>query len=250
MAIDRRELVMHFQPKVSLSTGRVEALEALVRWQHPRRGLLQPSEFLETAERSGLMGPITSIALDAALLECQAWQAAGLEVGVAVNLPPRALRDERIVTEVRSALERFGIPGRLLQLELTEDSLVADAITARTILGRLRDLGVGLAIDDFGTGYSSLAHLTDLPVDEIKIDRRFVAGLADHTAESAIVRSTIALAHDLGLRVVAEGVETSSVLAALADLGCDAVQGFLLGRPTPASAVWPLLSGAPDSVAA
>ena len=236
-AVRRRELALHFQPKVSLGTGRIEGLEALVRWPHPTLGLLPPARFLDLAERAGLIGELTSFALDAALRECRSWLDAGLEIQVAVNLSPSALHTDAIVAEVAALLDARGVPGRLLQLELTESSLVADPVTARRTLVRLRELGVSIALDDFGTGYSSLAHLKDLPVDELKIDRAFITGLVDSQAEVAIVRSTIQLAHDLGLRVVAEGVETSAVLARLADLGCDAVQGYLLGRPSPAAVV-------------
>jgi EAL domain-containing protein (putative c-di-GMP-specific phosphodiesterase class I) len=240
-AIEHRELVMHFQPKIELATGRIEGLEALIRWPHPRLGTLPPSQFIEMAERSGLIIPLTSFALDAAMRECRSWLSAGLEVSVAVNLSARSLRDGSIVDEVGALLARHQLPGRLLQLELTENSFVADPDSARTVLGALRDLGVTVAIDDFGTGYSSLAHLADLPIDELKIDRRFVTDLDSEQSDAAIVRSTIQLAHDLGLRVVAEGVENTAVLALLADLGCDAVQGYLLGRPGPAGGVWPAL---------
>ena len=240
-ALERNELVMHFQPKVSLKGGRVEGLEALVRWQHPRLGLLQPAAFIDMAERSGLIAPLTSAALDGALTECRAWMHAGLTVTVAVNLSARSLRDESIVADVAAALERHGVPGHMLQLEITENSFVSDPTAARQVLGALRELGVSIAIDDFGTGYSSLAHLKDLPIDELKIDRHFVAGLAHGNAEAAIVRSTVQLAHDLGLRVVAEGVESSAVLAELARLGCDAVQGFLFGQPGPADGLWAML---------
>jgi diguanylate cyclase (GGDEF)-like protein len=232
-AIQRRELVMHFQPKVSLASGRVEGLEALARWPHPRLGLLPPGAFIDLAETAGLMPALTSLALDAAMCECKSWLAGGLEVSVAVNLSAESLRDDRIVGEVEELLERHGLPGRLLQLELTEDSLVCDPESARRVLGRVRDLGVSIAIDDFGTGYSSLAHIKDLPVDELKIDRSFVAGLASGTAEIAIIRSTIQLAHDLGLRVVAEGVEDEPTLDALRTLGCNLAQGYHVSRPLP-----------------
>jgi EAL domain-containing protein (putative c-di-GMP-specific phosphodiesterase class I) len=243
-AIQTRELIMHFQPKVSLATGRVEGLEALVRWPHPRLGMLPPGTFIELAESAGLMPALTSLALDAALFECESWLAGGLEVSVAVNLSAESLRDDRIVHEVKALLEQHDLPGRLLQLELTEDSLVSDPVSARRVLGQLRDLGVSIAIDDFGTGYSSLSHIKDLPIDELKIDRSFVAGLGSGTAEIAIIRSTIQLAHDLGLRVVAEGVETSAVIGHLAELGCDLVQGYLLGRPVPARELLPALTDA------
>jgi diguanylate cyclase len=238
LAIERRELVMYFQPKVSLAGGRVEALEALVRWQHPRLGLLQPADFLDAAERSGLMAPLTSLALDAALMECRAWRSAGLDVGVAVNLPASALDDERLVLEVAHALERFDVPGPLLRFELAARALPAAHTAAAGVLHRLRELGVGIAVDE-------PARLDALPVDELKLDRRRTAALAGDAGAREAVRATIERAHAAGVHVVAEGVEESSVLAELAALGCDAVQGFLLGRPTPAAAVWPMLSGAP-----
>jgi EAL domain-containing protein (putative c-di-GMP-specific phosphodiesterase class I) len=237
LAIERRELVMHFQPKVSLATGRVEALEALVRWQHPRLGLLQPADFLDAAERSGLMAPLTSLALDVALMECRAWRSAGLEVGVAVNLPASALDDERLVLEVAHALERFDVPGRLLRFELAAGALPAAHTAAAGVLRRLRELGVGIAVD-------APARIGALPVDELKLGRHRTAALAADPGAREAVRTTIARAHAAGVHVVAEGVEDSGVLAQLAELGCDAVQGFLIGRPTPAASVWPMLSGA------
>ena len=244
-AIENGELIMHFQPKIDLATGRIEGLEALIRWPHPRLGVLPPAQFIEMAERSGLIIPLTSFALDAAMRECRSWLSAGLEVPVAVNLSARSLRDTGVVEEVARLLEQHELPGRLLQLELTENSLVADPEAARAVLGELRKLSVTVAIDDFGTGFSSLAHLKDFPVDELKIDRRFVMNLERGSADAAIVRSTIQLAHDLGLRVVAEGVENTEALALLSELGCDAVQGYLLGRPAPAGVVGPLLERPP-----
>lgn len=229
-------LILHYQPKVSLETGLVEGFEALMRWEHPRLGLLYPGAFLEEAERNGLMEPLTAFALDAAIAACARWQRQGLHAGVAVNLSPRALREDAIVDVVRDALAAHRLPAQLLQLELTEDSFIESEHTpaAHRVMERLRTLGVGLSLDDFGKGYSSLGHLRDLPVSELKIDRRFADGLADGTPESAIVRSTVVLGHELGLRVVAEGVETPEALRHLVDIGCDAVQGFLLGRPAAA----------------
>jgi EAL domain-containing protein (putative c-di-GMP-specific phosphodiesterase class I) len=239
------EMVPFFQPKLGLGDGRVEGVEALVRWRHPRRGLLLPSEFVPLAERTGHIGALTELVLDASLREARYALSAGRELRVAVNLSPRSLLDDRIVSDVGRLLGRWDVPGRLLQLEITESMLVADPRRAAQVLHALRDMGVGLSLDDFGTGYSSLAQLSELPVDELKVDRSFVARLEDQDpAASAIVRSTVHLAHELGLRVVAEGVESRPVLAHLEQLGCDAVQGFLFGEPVPHEQLTSALLGA------
>jgi diguanylate cyclase (GGDEF)-like protein len=232
-AHEHGELVPYFQPKVGVADGRVEGLEALVRWRHPRRGLLLPSEFVPLAERTGHVGALTRLVLDGSLAEARRALDEGRDMRVAVNLSARSLLDERILHDVDAALQRWDVPGELLQLELTESMLVADPRRARQVLDCLRAMGIGLSLDDFGTGYSSLAHLTDLPVDELKVDRSFVARLDSDSAAAAIVTSTVGLAHDLGLRVVAEGVESQVVYERLQSLGVDAVQGYLFGRPVP-----------------
>jgi diguanylate cyclase (GGDEF)-like protein len=239
------EMLPFFQPKLALGDGRVEGVEALVRWRHPRRGLLMPSEFVPLAERTGHIGALTELVLDASLREARYALSAGRELRVAVNLSPRSLLDDRIVDDVGRLLGRWDVPGRLLQLEITESMLVTDPRRAAQVLHALRDMGVGLSLDDFGTGYSSLAQLAELPVDELKVDRSFVARLeSEDPAASAIVRSTVHLAHELGLRVVAEGVESRPVLAHLEQLGCDAVQGFLFGEPVPHEQLTSALLGA------
>jgi diguanylate cyclase (GGDEF)-like protein len=234
-AVDHDELVLHFQPKVALSSGRVIGVEALVRWEHPERGLLGPHEFLGLAERTGLIADITRWVLDAAVRQCAAWRRSGSELPVAVNLAAANIVDTTLPESVAHILQRWDVPGRLLECEISEDTVMGDPRRAGDVLERLRELGVRLSLDDFGTGHSSLSYLKRLPLDEVKIDRSFVIGMADDPSDAAIVRSTIDLARHLGLEVVAEGVETSEVLDVLAALQCDVAQGFLLSRPLPAA---------------
>jgi diguanylate cyclase (GGDEF)-like protein len=234
-ALDHDELVLHFQPKVALSSGSVIGVEALVRWEHPDRGLLGPHEFLGLAERTGLIGDITRWVLDAAVRQCAAWRRAGMELPVAVNLAAANIVDTTLPESVAHILQRWEVPGRLLECEISEDTVMGDPRRAGDVLERLRELGVRLSLDDFGTGHSSLSYLKRLPLDEVKIDRSFVIGMADDPSDAAIVRSTIDLARHLGLEVVAEGVETTEVLDVLAALQCDVAQGFLLSRPLPAA---------------
>jgi diguanylate cyclase (GGDEF)-like protein len=234
-ALDHDELVLHFQPKVALSSGRVIGVEALVRWEHPERGLLGPHEFLGLAERTGLIADITRWVVDAAVRQCAAWRRSGVELPVAVNLAAANIVDTTLPESVAHILQRWEVPGRLLECEISEDTVMGDPRRAGDVLERLRDLGVRLSLDDFGTGHSSLSYLKRLPLDEVKIDRSFVIGMADDPSDAAIVRSTIDLARHLGLEVVAEGVETSEVLDVLAALQCDVAQGFLLSRPLPAA---------------
>jgi diguanylate cyclase (GGDEF)-like protein/PAS domain S-box-containing protein len=232
-AIERRRLVLHYQPKVEQSSGILSEVEALVRWPHPTEGLLPPDEFIPLAERTGLITPLTAWVLNEALAQCHEWQDAGMTIGVAVNLSGRCLHEATLIELVREALERWRVAPHLLTLELTETTVMSDPDHARAILGRLRDLGVRLSIDDFGTGYSSLSHLRVLPVDEIKIDRSFVFGMLTNASDEAIVHSTIQLCHNLGRRVVAEGVENADTFEKLRELGCDASQGFHIERPLP-----------------
>jgi EAL domain-containing protein (putative c-di-GMP-specific phosphodiesterase class I) len=234
-AIEMNELSLYFQPKASLSEGRVICTEALVRWQHPRHGLLGPDEFVPIAEQTGLIRPLARWVLDAALRQCNRWRQQGIDLAVAVNLSMRNLHDPEIVEMIRYALTRWGIPAARLVIEITESSLMADAVHALEVLDRLREMGVGISIDDFGTGYSSLAYLKRLPVDELKIDKSFVAHMADDGNDAAIVRSTIGLAHDLGISVVAEGIEDQQTWDLLASLGCDVAQGFYISRPLSAA---------------
>jgi len=243
-AIDQNELSLHFQPKVDLETGEVTCAEALVRWDHPRHGMLGPDIFIPIAEQTGLIRPLARWVLDAALRQCNRWRRDGLDLSVAVNLSMRNLHDPEVVDMIRQLLLRWGIPASRLVIEITESSLMADAARAMDVLGRLRAMGVSVSIDDFGTGYSSLAYLKRLPVDELKIDKSFMAHIASDDNDAAIVRSTIGLAHDLGLSVVAEGIEDQQTLEFLAKLGCDVAQGYFISRPLPVVALGDWLASA------
>ncbi|MBI3805349.1 MAG: EAL domain-containing protein [Nitrospirae bacterium] len=232
-AIDQEQLRLHFQPKIDLKTQRVIGVEALVRWQHPEQGFIPPDQFIGSAEKTGLIRPLTQWVLEAALRQCRLWSRSGMEIGISVNLSTRNLQESRLVERVLEALQRNEVaPGRLM-LEITESAIMADPNLAREVLTRLSERGVGLSIDDFGTGYSSLAYLKRLPVDEIKIDKSFVLGMATDENDAVIVRSTIDLAHNLGLKVIAEGVENETLWEQLSRLGCDELQGYYISRPLP-----------------
>jgi diguanylate cyclase (GGDEF)-like protein len=225
------ELVLHFQPKAELRSGRVSGVEALVRWRHPRRGLLPPDEFIPLAEHTGLMRPLTLYVLDAALEQCRTLHDLGLQLAVSVNLSARNLSDLGLPDEVVRLLHKWDVDPRFLELEITETSLMSDPARATDVLARLSARRLRLSIDDFGTGYSSLAFLRQLPVDEIKIDKSFVMNMLTDENDAVIVRSTIDLGRNLGLRVVAEGVETEEIWGRLAYMGCDLAQGNYLSEP-------------------
>jgi diguanylate cyclase len=233
-AIDHQQLVLHYQPKVDAHTGQMLGVEALVRWQHPERGLIPPNDFIPLAERTGLIGPLTHYVLDAALHQCREWRQAGHELAIAVNVSARSLLDLAFPNQVASLLTRWELPARLLVVEITESTIMTDPTHALEILGRLNAMGVQIAIDDFGTGYSSMAHLKTLPVHELKVDRSFVSHMTSSTSDAVIVHTTVVLGRNLGLRVVAEGVEDPQTLQELDALGCDAIQGFYISRPLPA----------------
>ena len=230
-AIEQGELVLYYQPKVSLKTSEVLGFEALVRWQHPEQGLLAPERFVPFAEHTGLVKPLTRYVMREAVRSCAKWQQVGLDLGVAVNLSARDLLDLHLPDEVRLLLNETGIDASRLELEITENTILSDPVRTRTILGRLKELGVRLAIDDFGSGYSSLGYLKRLPLDVLKIDKSFVMTMMDDDDSAAIVRSTIDLAHNLGLEVVAEGVASEQISAVLDTLHCDAAQGFYFAGP-------------------
>jgi diguanylate cyclase (GGDEF)-like protein len=240
-AIADGEIVLFYQPKALLTTGKIIGVEALARWRHPRLGLIGPSEFVPIAEQTGLIGPLTSHVLEEALNQVREWSAQGEELSVAVNLSARSFLDAQLASEIPRLLERTGVPARLLELEITESMLMIDPARAKATLERLSAIGLSLSVDDFGTGYSSLANLKRLPVDGIKIDKSFVIDMPHDASDAAIVRSTIDLAHNLGLRVVAEGVESHEAWRRLEDLGCDVAQGFHVSRPVPAEAMTRLL---------
>jgi diguanylate cyclase (GGDEF)-like protein len=230
------ELFLEFQPKVDALTGRVVGVEALVRWQHPTRGRLMPDDFLPVVENTGLIAPLTMVVLEKSLAALAGWRAQGHDISVAVNLSARHLTDLDLPHKIDALLHRAGIPPSALILEVTETVIMTDPTRAVAVLGLLRDLGIGVAIDDFGTGYSSLVYLRRLQIDELKIDRSFVMNLPTDEGDAVIVRSTIELGHNLGLRVVAEGVEDDATLTMLRGWGCDIVQGYGISRPISAEA--------------
>ncbi|HEX3691082.1 MAG TPA: EAL domain-containing protein [Solirubrobacteraceae bacterium] len=230
-ALEHGELTLHYQPKASLSTRQVSHVEALVRWERPGHGLQPPSEFIPLAERTGLIRQLSVSVLDAALRQLRAWSDAGRDLSVAVNLSARNLLEDDLPETVARLLADHEVPAERLILEITESAIMADETHSMDVLVRLSELGVCLSIDDYGTGYSSLSRLRRLPVDEIKIDRSFVAHMDRERGDALIVQSTVELAHNLGLRVVAEGVETKEIWEALGQLGCDYAQGYFLCKP-------------------
>ncbi|QTE27911.1 putative bifunctional diguanylate cyclase/phosphodiesterase [Pengzhenrongella sicca] len=230
------ELVLHYQPKVSLSTGEVCGAEALVRWQHPERGLIPPSEFIPLAENTGLIGPLTRHVLNLALLQQRRWIDNGSPLKLAVNLSARNLLDERLDVMVAELLAEHGVPARWLTLEVTESAIMTDPKRARELLERIAEQGIEIAIDDFGAGYTSLGQLKHLPVTELKIDLSYVTTMDTDTSNSLIVRSVIELGHNLGLSAVAEGVESAAILTGLTSFTCDVAQGYHLSRPLPVDA--------------
>ncbi|TFV67151.1 EAL domain-containing protein [Blastococcus sp. CT_GayMR20] len=235
------ELFLNYQPKYTLDGERIEGLEALLRWQHPTEGLIPPGEFIPVAEGTGIILRLTERVLDLALAQMRCWLDAGHAVPVAVNLSTRCLLDAGLPDLVQRLLAEHGVPAALLRLEVTESAVMGDAARCMEVLQRLHDLGVKLSIDDFGTGYSSMAYLRRLPVDELKIDRSFVLGMTTTAADAVLVRTAIDLGHNLGLTVVAEGVEGAEHVTALRALGCDIAQGFHYARPMAAERMSELL---------
>lgn len=250
-ALDRDELFLDYQPQVDALTGRVVAVEALLRWRHPQRGLISPAAFIPAAERSGLIVPIGDWVLRVACLQSRRWLAAGLApVRMAVNLSARQFSDLRLARRVAQALDGAGLEPPDLELEITETMLARDPDAAARIVGALRASGVRLMIDDFGTGYSSLASLKRFPVDGLKLDRAFVAHLPHDLHDATITRAVVSIARDLGLDLVAEGVETDDQRLFLTELGCGLLQGYLTGRPQSPERLAELLTPAlPRSVA-
>jgi diguanylate cyclase (GGDEF)-like protein len=234
------EFRLYLQPKIRLSDGQVCGAEALVRWQHPAYGFLTPDQFIPIAEKSGNISLITNWALVTAIRECRLWLEEGLDLPISVNLSSCDLQDRNLPFHVHELLRNHDLPARNLLLEITEEAVVLDFKHATLVLECLRELGIRIAIDDFGTGYSSLSLIKQLPVDELKIDRAFVTNLPADTADVAIVSASLNLAHNLGLQVIAEGVETQAALAWLSENGCEQAQGFLISKPMPAEefATW------------
>ena len=234
------EFVLHYQPKMTLSDNALIGVEALARWQHPTRGLLAPGEFIPVAESTGLIVPFTLHVLRKALQQISEWQETGTPLSVAVNLSPRCLAEVDLPEQILAMLSAYGVAPQLLELEITENTLAHDPDRALATLTELHDAGILISIDDFGTGYSSMSYLKRLPVSELKVDRSFVMGMLSNLDDGILVRSVVDLGHNLGLRVVAEGVEDQETLEALAAVGCDVAQGYHLGRPMAVEAfqVW------------
>lgn len=235
--IDSGQLSLRYQPQLDVCSGRVVAVEALVRWEHPVRGLLRPDRFVPVAERSGLIHRLTERVLLDAIHQARVWQAEGRDIQVAVNVSTRDLLEDHMPARLRGMLEAAGLPPDRLVLEITESGLMVDQDRAVATVARLRDLGVGISIDDYGTGYSSIVYLRRLAPTELKIDRSFVVATGSDADARAIVRATVELAHVLGLSVVAEGVEDAATRDLLAGVGVDRLQGYAIGRPVPASGV-------------
>jgi diguanylate cyclase (GGDEF)-like protein len=230
-ALDGDELFLNFQPQFESRGVEIRCVEALVRWHHPEHGLLPPSEFIPLAQRTSLMKPLTRRVLELAIEQCCAWREAELDIDIAVNVGVRNLLDPRFPDDVDGLLARHELEPSHLHLEITESDLMRDPLSVSRVLRRLSGVGIKLSIDDFGTGYSSLAHLRTLPIDQIKIDQSFVSRMDTDKNDRAIVRATIELARNLGLEVVAEGVETEEARRQLSELECDRLQGYLLSPP-------------------
>jgi diguanylate cyclase (GGDEF)-like protein len=234
-ALERDEVDVYVQPKVSLADGEVVGAEALVRWNHPRLGPLSPDQFIPAAEHTGVIRQLTMYVLRDALTQCRSWRDAGLDLKISVNLSGRNLFDSHIVHEIGQAIEAAGVPPSALTLELTESTVMGESQRSLAVLEGLHELGVCLSVDDFGTGYSSLSHLRNLPVTELKIDKSFVMTMTVNDQDAVIVRALVELGRSLGLRTVAEGVESADAQEMLRNYGCDEGQGYLFSRPVPAT---------------
>jgi len=236
LAIERGELVLHYQPQLDLRTGAIRSAEALLRWQHPGRGLIAPNRFIPLAEESGFIEQIGQWVICEACSQMKAWQTDGLPLGqVAVNVSPRQFRKSGLVGFIRDCVAQTGVSPTCLEIEITEGLLVDHATVVEGMLGELAAMGIGIALDDFGTGFSSMAYLKRFPVDTIKIDRTFIEGLGRSADSEVIVTAVIAMSHALGKIVIAEGVETGEQLALLRKLGCDEIQGYYLSPALPAA---------------
>lgn len=240
-ATENNQLSVCYQPKMTLDDERIAHVEALVRWQHPVEGPISPDEFIPLAEHAGSIRQITRWMLRTVIRQCRAWRDLGHDIGVSINISAMDLASGDLPANVRALLDEFAIAADRVVLEVTESAVMRDSAIALDMLGRLKECGVRLAIDDFGTGYSSLSHLKRMPVDELKIDKSFVIGMADDSNDATIVRATIELGHSMGLLVVAEGVENSRSLRMLADYRCDMAQGYLISRPLPAAELTAML---------
>jgi predicted signal transduction protein with EAL and GGDEF domain len=241
-AVARCEFVLHYQPQVDLRTGRVFAVEALVRWNHPKLGVIAPIKFIPIAEETGLIAPIGDWVLNEACRQNKAWQNAGLPpMAVCVNVSARQFKEKNLAARVASALQKSGLDGEYLELEVTESLIMQDFDLAVVTMEELKGLGVHLSIDDFGTGYSSLSALKTFPVSRLKIDKSFIDGLLANENDKAVTSAVISLGQKLNLRVIAEGVENEAQAAFLRNINCDEMQGYLFSRPVPAQGIEELL---------
>jgi diguanylate cyclase (GGDEF)-like protein/PAS domain S-box-containing protein len=236
-AISEGQLILHYQPVVDILEGRLVGVEALVRWQHPERGLLLPGDFLPLAEKTGLIMPLSKLVLASATQQAARWAGNGWPVQIAVNISPRWLQHGDLTDTVEQMLAEYGVSPDLIRLEITESAILADPEDTLPLLMRLREMGIGLSLDDFGTGYSSMTHLRQLPVDEVKVDRAFVQAMTSAPEDAVIVRAAIGLGHDLGMAVVAEGIEDVETLAEIVASGCSLAQGYYFSPPLPAQEV-------------
>jgi diguanylate cyclase (GGDEF)-like protein len=238
-ALETEQIVLHYQPKIDLRMGERAGVEALLRWEHPSLGLLEAQDFMHVAERCGVVGRVSELAVEMAIRQCSLWRADGILLPIAVNLAARNLVDGQFPGRVAALLEQYGVDAWQIELEITESSIMRDPGRVRAVALELAAIGIGLAIDDFGTGYSSLSYLSQLPISTLKIDRSFVAAMGKSEREQSIVRATIELAHGLGLETVAEGVEDAETLELLRELGADIAQGYFIGAPVgPDALVW------------
>ncbi len=237
-AINNDELRLHYQPQIKGDSDQLCSVEALVRWQHPVHGLMPPNEFIPLAERTGLIKELTTWVMQEAMQQCSQWHRDNFLVGVAINISPHSLLEPEFPERLTGLLAAYDFPAESLILEITETSIMADPERAMAILNRLTEMGVKLSIDDFGTGYSSLSYLKELPVTELKIDKSFVIDMLESESDSAIVKATIQLGHNLGLEVVAEGVENPKVYSQLKELGCDTLQGYFISKPVPSDILY------------
>ena len=234
-AISNHELVLHYQPKIEFSTQRVSGVEALVRWQHPRLGLIFPDAFIPIAEKTGMMKPFTLAVIELALAQSSLWSKAGIDLTIAINISATNLQDPQFPADMAAMLAKYQVLPANIELEVTETAIMSEPLKAIENIKKLSGMGLQIAIDDFGTGYSSMAYLRKLLVAKIKIDKSFVMDMQNNKNDEVIVRSTVDLGHNLGLTVVAEGVETQGAWDKLKELGCDSAQGYFMGRPTPAA---------------
>jgi diguanylate cyclase (GGDEF)-like protein len=244
-AIEHDELILFYQPKISLKTRRIIGVEALVRWKHPSRGMIPPDQFILPAEQTGLIHPLTQWVMAEGMRQCKAWREAGIDLAVSINLSARNLLDPKLPGQVAEQLKSAGVAPDWMTFEITESAIMADPAHALDILMRLHEMGIRFSIDDFGTGYSSLTYLKKLPVETIKIDKSFVINMIKNKDDAVIVRLTIDLAHNLGLKVIAEGVENKDLWDQLAVMGCDEAQGYYMCRPAPSSELTRWLSESP-----